>query len=99
MLRSQEIPKKKICDLALDFADVEIRSIRVGKLSKASGKTLGGLDLRKIYGVSVLAISRQHKIIPGVQAETEVLPDDLLLVISPPEKLDEVRSLLQGNIE
>ena len=31
MLRSQEIPKKKICDLALDFADVEIRSIRVGK--------------------------------------------------------------------
>lgn len=99
MLRSQEIPKKKICDLALDFADVEIRSIRVGKLSKAVGMSLGELNLRKIYGVSVLAFSRQHKIIPGVQAETKILPDDLLLIISPPEKLDEVRTLLEGNIE
>jgi CPA2 family monovalent cation:H+ antiporter-2 len=99
VLRNQEIPKKRICDLALDFAEVEIRSIRVGKFSRAAGKSLGELNLRQIYGVSVLAFSREHKIIPGVQAETKILPDDLLLVISPPEKLDEVRALLEGNME
>jgi CPA2 family monovalent cation:H+ antiporter-2 len=96
MLRNPDIPKKKVCDLALDFADVEIRSIRVGKLSKAVGMTLGELDLRKKYGVSALAISREHRIIAGLQAETEVFADDLLLVISPPENLDEVRRFFGG---
>jgi CPA2 family monovalent cation:H+ antiporter-2 len=99
MLRSQEIPKKKMCDLALDFEDVNIRSIRVGKLSRTAGMTLGELDLRKKYGVSVLAISRQQKIISELKAETEVLADDILLVISPPEKIDEVRELFKDKIE
>jgi monovalent cation:H+ antiporter-2, CPA2 family len=99
MLRSPEIPRKKLCDLALDFADVEIRSIRVGKSSRAAGMTLGELNLRKDYGVSALAISRSHKIIPGPEAETKILADDILLVISPPEKLDEVRRLCEDSVE
>lgn len=93
MLRNPDIPRKKFCDLALDFADVEIRSIRVGKSSKSAGMTLGELNLRKNYGVSALAISRNHKIIPGPEAKTEILANDILLVISPPENLDEVRKL------
>lgn len=99
MLRHPEIPRKKFCDLALDFADVELRSIRVGKLSKVAGMTLEELNLRRNYGVSVLAISRNHKIIPGPKAETEILADDILLVISPPEKLDEVRRLFEDSVE
>lgn len=99
MLRNPEIRRKKMYDLALDFADVEIRSIRVGKLSKIAGMTLGELDLRKKYGVSVLAISRFHKIISGPEAGTEILADDILLVISPPEELDEVRKLCEDSLE
>jgi CPA2 family monovalent cation:H+ antiporter-2 len=99
MLRHPEIPRKKFCDLALDFADVELRSIRVGKLSKVAGMTLEELNLRKNYGVSVLAISRNHKIIPGPKAETEILASDILLVISPPERLDEVRKLCEDRVE
>lgn len=99
MLRSPDIPRKKFCDLALDFADVEIRSIRVGKLSKAAGMTLGELNLRKNYGVSALAISRYHKIIPGPEAETKILADDILLVISPPENLEEIRKLFEDSVE
>ncbi|MGB9929921.1 MAG: cation:proton antiporter [Methanosarcina sp.] len=97
MLRSPDIPKKKICDLA--FAGVEIRSIRVGKLPESMGITLGELDLRRIYGVSVLAISRQNMIISQLKAETEILVSDILLVISPPDKLDEVRGLFEENTE
>ena len=99
MLRHPEIPRKRFCDLALDFADVEIRSIRIGKLSKTAGMTLGELNLRKDYGVSVLAISRFHKIIPGPEAGTQISADDILLVISPPEKLDEVRKLFEDSVE
>ena len=99
MLRNPSIRRKKFCDLALDFADVEIRSIRVGKLSKGAGVTLGELNLRKNYGVSALAISRSHKIIPGPEAETKILADDILLVISPPENFDEVRKLFENSKE
>src|SRR5690606_9171390 len=95
MLRSPDIPRKKLCDLALDFVDVEIRSIRVGKSSKIAGMTLGELNLRRNYRVSVLAISRNHRIISTPEAETEILVNDILLVISPTEKLDEVRNLFE----
>ena len=99
MLRSTGIPRKKICDLALDFANVEIRSVRVGKFSKSAGMTLGELNIRKNYGVSVLAISRSHKLIPGPEAETEILSDDILLVISPPQNIDEIRRLFEDSGE
>jgi len=95
ILRSPETRRKSICKLALDFSDVEIRSIRVGKNSEAAGKTLGDLDIRKKYGVSVLAISRSHRLIYDLGAETELEPDDILLLISPPQKLEEIRSLFE----
>lgn len=95
ILRSPKTRRKSICKLALDFSDVEIRSIRVGKNSEAAGKTLGDLDIRKKYGVSVLAISRSHRLIYDLGAETELKPDDILLLISPPQKLEEIRSLFE----
>lgn len=98
MLRRPDIPRNKFCDLALDFADVEIRSIRVGKLSRGTGKTIGELNIRKKYGVSILAISRHHKLISGLQTETEILADDILLVVSPSEKFDEVKKLFEDYI-
>ena len=82
-----------LCELSLDFSDVEIKSIRVGKHSEAAGKTLGDLDFRKKYGVTVLAISRNHRLMYDLGAETELNPDDILLVISPPEQLEEIREL------
>ena len=97
MLRSPEIRRKSICELALDFSDVEIKSIRVGKHSEVAGKNLGNLNLRKKYEVSVLAISRNHKLMYDLGAETELNPDDILLVISPPEKLEEIRIFFEDN--
>jgi CPA2 family monovalent cation:H+ antiporter-2 len=95
MLRSPEIRRKSICELALDFSDVEIRSIRIGKHSEAAGRTLGNLDLRNKYGVSILAISRNHRLMYDLGAETELNPDDILLLFSPPEKLEEIRELFE----
>lgn len=98
MLRNPEIRRKNICELALDFSDVDIRSIRAGKHSEAAGRTLGNLDLRNKYGVSVLAISRNHRLMYDLGAETELNPDDILLLISPPEKLEEIRELFEDKI-
>lgn len=95
MLRTPEMRRKNFCELSLDFSDVDVRSIRVGKHSRASGKTLGDLNIRKMYGVSVLAISRNHNLIYDLGADTELNPDDILLVISPPEKFEEIRELFE----
>jgi CPA2 family monovalent cation:H+ antiporter-2 len=97
MLRSPEIHRKSFSKLDLDFSDVEIKSIRVGKHSVAAGKTLGDLDLRKKYGVNVLAISRNHRFMYDLRAETEINPDDILLLISPHEQLEEARKILEDN--
>ncbi|MDD4248107.1 MAG: cation:proton antiporter, partial [Methanosarcina sp.] len=49
MLRNPEIRRRSVCEISLDFSDVEIRSVRVGKHSEAVGQTLGGLQIRKKY--------------------------------------------------
>jgi monovalent cation:H+ antiporter-2, CPA2 family len=97
MLRSPETRRKSICELALDFSDVDIKSIRIGENSKAAGRTLGDLDLRKKHGITVLAISRNHRLVYDLRAETELNPDDIILVISPPQKLDEIKILFESN--
>jgi CPA2 family monovalent cation:H+ antiporter-2 len=96
ILRNPETRVKSVSKLSLDFADVDIKSIRVGKYSKAAGKTIGGLNIRKMYGVSVLAISRNHRLIYDLGAETELYPDDILLVISPPERFEEIGELFES---
>lgn len=98
MLRSPEIRRKSVCEISLDFSDVEIRSVRVGKHSEAVGQTLGGLQIRKKYGVSVLAISRKHRLMYDLGAETELNPNDILLIISPPERLEKFRELFEDRM-
>lgn len=99
MLRTPEMRRKSACELSLDFSDVNLRSIRVGKNSEAAWQTLGDLNIRKKYRVSVLAISRNHRLMYDMGAETELNPDDILLVISPPEKFEEIRELFEDRIE
>ena len=97
MLRGPEIQRKNVSGLSLDFSDVEIKSVRVEKQLEAAGKTLGNIDLRKKYGVTVLAISRNHRLMYDLKAETELSPDDILLVISPPEQLEVIRELFEND--
>lgn len=47
----------------------------------------------------MLAISRDHKRIYDLGAETELKSDDILLVISPPEKREELRELFEVRCE
>ena len=83
--------------MSLGFSDAEVRNTRVEKRSEASGKTPGDIDLRKKYEVTVLAISRNHKFMYDPRAETELGPDNILLVISSPEKLEGIRGLFESS--
>lgn len=97
MLRGPEIQRKRVSELSLDFSNFEIKSIRVENDSEAAGKTLGDINLRKKYEVTALAISRNHRLIYDLRAETKLLPDDILLVSSSLEQLENVREIFENS--
>lgn len=73
--------------LALQLPEVEVSSIRVAEGSAVVGRSLVELALRKKYGVTVLAVARQHKTFPNPEVDMPFQADDLLYLMGLPEKL------------
>ena len=60
----------------------EIRAPR-----KVAGKTLKELDLRKRYGITVLAIKRGEEVIVNPSARDEIREGDILLILGSEERI------------
>jgi K+ transport systems, NAD-binding component len=56
------------------------------------GKTLRELDIRKRFGVSVLAIKRGENLIVNPMGDEKVLPGDILVVLGTTEQLSSMAS-------
>jgi len=56
------------------------------------GKTLRDLDVRRRFGVSVLAIKRGENLIVNPMGDEKVLPGDILLVLGTTEQLSSMAS-------
>jgi trk system potassium uptake protein TrkA len=56
------------------------------------GKTLGELDVRRRFGVSVLAIKRGENLIVNPTGDEKILPGDILLVLGTTEQLSSMAS-------
>jgi trk system potassium uptake protein TrkA len=56
------------------------------------GKTLGELDVRRRFGVSVLAIKRGENLIVNPMGDEKVLPGDILVVLGTTEQLSSMAS-------
>ncbi|MCP4142266.1 MAG: SLC13 family permease [Chloroflexi bacterium] len=68
--------------------NVEVLEARLSSGSNLVGQTLRQVDFRQIYEVIVLAIRRQEVIYRTNLESIPLLPDDVLLVQGPREKLD-----------
>jgi len=73
----------------IDLPDVEVSSMRVEEGSPIVGKSLVELELRKKYGVTVLAIRRDSQTLPNPDVEAPFFTDDVLYVIGAPGKIAE----------
>ncbi len=82
------------CDLQAYIPDVQISSVRLSGDSPFVGKRLSEIALRKKYGVTVLAIRREHQILSNPDGDTQLQANDILVILSPSEKLAEMSSLL-----
>lgn len=71
-----------------DLTDVEIATLTVQRNSKkVVGKSLQESELRKNFGITIVAIKRDHEIISDIKAETEILQNDIIYVFGKPEDI------------
>jgi monovalent cation:H+ antiporter-2, CPA2 family len=61
-----------------------------------AGKSLAQMELRKKYGVTVLAIRRDSQMWPNPEPDLELLANDLLIVMGSPENIISSASLFQN---
>jgi len=97
MLRSLSNMPASFSDLKLQLHDVDISSFRISEGSQLIGKTLAQIDLRRLYGISVVAIRRESRILPNPGADTQFQVSDMLFVLGTSEKISEAINLFSSS--
>ena len=87
MFRKQVRDPASLADLKVNFPDMEISSIRVHKKAPVVGRSLAELQLRTKYGVNLLAIRRGSQILLNPDAQTQIIGDDILILLGTPSSL------------
>ncbi len=87
MLRTPSNVSATYSDLEHHIHDINISTFRIHQDSPISGKTLAQIDLRRQYGISVVAIQRDSKILPNPGADMVIQTNDVLFVIGSSENI------------
>jgi CPA2 family monovalent cation:H+ antiporter-2 len=87
MLRSASSVRPALHDLDLVLSGMEVRVISVQENSNAIGRTLADLNLRKDYGITVLAISRPGNRISLPDGDERFAANDNVVLLGLPELL------------
>ena len=93
MFRSLSKESASFSDLKLHLPDVEISIIRVNEGSSLVGKSLAQIELRKKYGVTLLAIRRDAQIISDPGGDTKFCANDILVFLGSPNKIAVITGL------
>ncbi|WP_051184817.1 cation:proton antiporter domain-containing protein [Desulfatiglans anilini] len=93
LTRSMEMLPKNI-DWPIAFQEIRIRSG-----ASAAGKTIKDIPLRSQTGVSVLAVSRAGRVLYEPGPDFQVYPGDRLVVMGPPDELQEAEAMLDQPVE
>jgi len=94
MLRSLSNEQTSLSALKFHIPDIEISALRVHPGSSLVGKSLTQIELRMKYGVTLLAIRRNSKILTDIGGETRFCADDILVILSQSHKITAIKNLL-----
>lgn len=89
MFRELSRDSTSLSPLKLNLSEVEISTVRVTGKSLLAGETLGRVQVRKKYGISVLAIRRGTEIIYNPAADDRIEAGDILFVLGTPKAISE----------
>lgn len=79
-----------------EFSDFKISLMQVGASSRAEGKSLFDIELRKKTGVTLLAIKRGSEIIEHPSPETIFIKGDIAYLMGDPENISLASVLFAG---
>lgn len=71
----------------IQFPELEINTFTVNESCKLAGKTLGEIDFRKKCGVTILAITRDEKVISNPGADTILNKNDIIYIMAKHENI------------
>ncbi len=95
MLRSLSREATACPGIETCLPDVEIRSFRVQGRSEAVGKSLAETQMRKKYGVTLLAVRRGGEITTIPDPDIRFEAQDLLFVVGQPHRIEMVEELFR----
>jgi CPA2 family monovalent cation:H+ antiporter-2 len=95
MLRSLSKDPTSLTDLKFHIPDIEISALRVHPSSPLVGKSPAQIQLRKKYGVTLLAIRRNSKILSDIGGRTRFRADDILVLLAQPHKITAIKGLFR----
>lgn len=81
ILRTENPKPGRLSDLKLNLSNVEISSFRLHDSSSLVGKLLSESQLRQDYGMTVLLIRRGSDTITNPPHDTELLANDILVLV------------------
>lgn len=93
MLRSPSKEPTSLSALKFHIPDIEISALRVHPESPVVGKSVAQIELRKQYGVTLVAIRRNSKVLSDIGGETQFCADDILLFLAQPHKVKAIEGL------
>lgn len=96
MLRLLYREPSALNDLQVTLSDVEIETFRIDPHSPLVGKTLGQLNLRREYGVTVMLISRGKETITNLDSNTRVLANDVIVIVGTHDHLFNAANLFKN---
>jgi len=99
MLRTAASTSLSLSDLGGSLTDVEITTLRVREGGSIVGHRLADTDLRRLYGVSVLAIRRGEETIPNPGGDSVVEAGDALVVLGLAEEISAASALFGGEAD
>lgn len=100
MLRKHSIESKKdTFNLKDDLPGLEVTSFKIKEGCIFQERTLKDIDLRNKHGVTVLAIRRGNQTIENPKSDTQLMSGDILILIGKPDRLCNLRRLLEGDIK
>ena len=92
-----DIGKRLISGNLLDYIalddGVEVRRIAVG--GKLLGRTIRELDVRKVYGINIIAVERDHRTDVEFAADYKFAEGDTVSVVGKVEKIDRFERAIQ----
>ena len=81
-------------DLKLELPGVEISALKISEKSSLIGKSLAEIELRKKYGVAILAIRREAKTLANPSGDERFSDKDVLFVLGAADKIAELSGLV-----